>query len=192
MHFPYTYKNDPKYIYATSSDDIGVRYVLGKPAKKNLICFGINPSTATPEKLDKTIQNVIRIAQNNGYSGWIMLNIYPKRETKSILLQQICKDFSHTDYHKKNLKVIKNIFDCISTPHVWCAWGNSITNATELYGYLKDIYKLLSKKNILWLELKGLRTKAGHPRHPCRISHNCELAEFNDFSKYMEHILSSK
>lgn len=192
MNFPYIYKNNPEYIYATSNDDVGVRYVLGKPAKKNIICFGINPSTATPEKLDKTIQNVVKIAENNGYDGWIMLNVYPKRETQSALLQQICKDFAQTDYHKNNLKVISDILNCEKEPSVWCAWGNSIMNASELYGYLQDIYELLSKKNIKWLELKGMRTKSGHPRHPSRVRHSCKLAEFEDFAKYMEQILSSK
>ena len=192
MNFPYIYKNNPEYIYATSDDDIGVRYVLGKPAKKNIICFGINPSTATPEKLDKTIQNVVKIAENNGYDGWIMLNVYPKRETQSALLQQICKDFAQTDYHKNNLKVISDILNCEKEPSVWCAWGNSIMNASELYGYLHDIYELLSQKKIKWLELEGMRTKSGHPRHPSRVRHSCKLAEFEDFAKYMEQILSSK
>ena len=65
-------------------------------------------------------------------------------------------------------------------------------NASELYGYLQDIYELLSKNKIKWLELEGMRTKSGHPRHPSRVSHSCKLAEFEDFTKYMEQILSSK
>ncbi len=121
-----------------------------------------------------------------------MLNIYPKRGTQSALLQQICRDFAQTDYHKNNLKVISDIFNCEREPNVWCAWGNSIMNATELHGYLKDIYQLISTKKVRWLELEGLRTKHGHPRHPSRISHSCKLAEFSDFPQYMAQILSSK
>ena len=188
MNFPYIYPKNPQFIYKTSDGSSGIRYVLGKPGKNNIICFGINPSTATPEKLDKTILNVEKIAKNNGFDGWIMLNIYPKRETDSNLLGQICKDLT---IHKNNLKVISAIFECIKKPSVWCAWGNCIMNAGELYDYLDDIYKILQNRNISWYELDGLRTKYGHPRHPCRVSNKSKLAEFKNFDQYMENILHS-
>lgn len=52
-----------KVLYEKSSDD-KYRYVLGNIIDENgrtLVCLGINPSTATPESLDKTVDNVRRI-----------------------------------------------------------------------------------------------------------------------------------
>ena len=51
------------------------RYLLHIPGKRTLACLGINPSTATPEKLDRTMLSVKRIANYNGYDGFLMLNI---------------------------------------------------------------------------------------------------------------------
>ncbi len=38
------------------------RYVLGTRGKHPLICMGINPSTAIPDRLDNTLKSVERIA----------------------------------------------------------------------------------------------------------------------------------
>ena len=61
-----------------------VRYALGEINKKGgrtLLCLGVNPSTAIPGNLDNTLKNVVKISKFNGYDSWIMLNVYPLRET---------------------------------------------------------------------------------------------------------------
>ncbi|MBV1756433.1 MAG: DUF1643 domain-containing protein [Dethiosulfatibacter sp.] len=68
------------WIYEKAEDNSS-RYVLGKEGKKPLICIGVNPSNAEPEKLDNTLKSVERVAEANGYDSWIMLNIYPQRAT---------------------------------------------------------------------------------------------------------------
>ena len=45
------------------------RYILGTRGKKPLICMGINPSTAIPDRLDNTLKSVERIALANGFLG---------------------------------------------------------------------------------------------------------------------------
>ena len=45
------------------------RYILGTTGRKPLICIGINPSTAAPNKLDNTLKSVERIAKGNGFDG---------------------------------------------------------------------------------------------------------------------------
>ena len=57
------------------------RYILGETGKKPLVCVGINPSTAAPNNLDRTLTNVKRFSELNGYDGWLMLNVYPQRST---------------------------------------------------------------------------------------------------------------
>jgi len=71
------------WIYDTNEDN-SARFTLGEYEdfiSKTLICFGINPSTATPEKLDNTIIKIKLFAKNNNYKNWIALNIYPQRAT---------------------------------------------------------------------------------------------------------------
>jgi len=67
-------------IYSKSPDN-KYRYALGTKGKKTLYCFGINPSTATPEKYDPTVTRVKKVALKNGFDSVVMLNIYPLRAT---------------------------------------------------------------------------------------------------------------
>lgn len=50
------------------------RYLLGQPGKYNLLVFGVNPSTASPgeSNLDPTIRKVRKVAEKEGFDGWIM------------------------------------------------------------------------------------------------------------------------
>ena len=52
------------------------RYLLGTRGDHPLICIGINPSTAVPDRLDNTLKSAQRIAHNNGYDSFIMFNVY--------------------------------------------------------------------------------------------------------------------
>ena len=58
------------------------RYVLGTKGQNPLICIGVNPSTAQPDRLDNTLKSVERIALGNGYDSFIMFNVYPQRATR--------------------------------------------------------------------------------------------------------------
>lgn len=59
------------------SSDKSARYVLGTKGENTLLCFGVNPSTASPSDLDPTLKCVSRIAESNGYDSYIMCNLYP-------------------------------------------------------------------------------------------------------------------
>lgn len=76
------------WYYRTTSDNTS-RFVLGTKGQKPLVCFEINPSTATLQLLDNTLNSVGRIALNNGYDSWIMLNIHPQRATNPNDLPEI-------------------------------------------------------------------------------------------------------
>ncbi len=58
-----------------------VRYLLKKEGKRILYVIGINPSTANQEKPDRTIRRVMGFAEDNGFDGFAMINLYPQRST---------------------------------------------------------------------------------------------------------------
>lgn len=60
------------------------RFVLGNtshvtPNDPPLVAICMNPSHAREDRSDKTINRLIQASEENGYSGWIMLNLYPER-----------------------------------------------------------------------------------------------------------------
>ena len=115
-----------KWIYEFDSKK-DIRYVLGIKGKKPLLCFGINPSTAKPEQLDNTLKSVERLALNNGYDSWIMMNIYHQRATNP--------DDLHfkidTIVQEQNLKFIREIVTEYQTD-IWAAWGTLIEKRLQL------------------------------------------------------------
>ena len=50
------------------------RYTLGTIGNHPLITVGLNPSTATQEKLDNTVTKVEKVARQCGFDSFIMLN----------------------------------------------------------------------------------------------------------------------
>jgi hypothetical protein len=158
-------------IYLNSPDN-KYRYALGTKGENTLYCFGINPSTATPEKYDPTITRVSHIARKNGFDSFVMLNIYPIRATNP---DDLPDDVS-LDEHNHNRETILSLIKDNST--VWVAWGDLITKRHWLKICWNDIliYILLNKRNITWVKM-GELTKNGNPRHPLYL-------KYQPFSKY--------
>ena len=74
-------------IYETNENN-SARYLLGTESENPLICISVNPSTAEPGNLDRTLKLVEKFSKAMGYDCLIMLNLYPQRATniKSIRL----------------------------------------------------------------------------------------------------------
>ena len=180
LAFPYTYTRDNNWIYHNAEGN-SVRYVLGKMGQNPVICFGINPSTATPEKLDRTLQSVDRISSNNHFDGWIMFNVYPIRETQPGKMPEIAND----KHHAENLKVISKIIKELNTLYVWCAWGDSIKTKPYLTECFKQVFRLFEDKNVTWLCAEA--TNSGHPRHPLYRKSDTILQKF-DMNTYIKTI----
>ncbi len=144
----------------------GVRYVLGEvfdPKKtKALICVGVNPSTATPEKLDRTLMRVRRLAEKSGeYGAWYMLNVYPQRATDPQNMHKIVDE----TIHRRNIQEIGKLLDTIPAADVWCAWGTLVKKRPYLCDMRDEILKLFADRK--GFELKShVLTKVGHPAHP--------------------------
>ncbi|MGO5096701.1 DUF1643 domain-containing protein [Agathobaculum sp. LCP25S3_E8] len=163
--------NKYSWIYRNDSDNL-YRYALGFCSKSPLLCVGVNPSTATPEKLDPTINSVARIAKSNGYDGWIMINLYPQRSTNpnemdSTPNKSICQ---------QNLSEIKYILNKYNISEIWAAWGTLITKRDFLKECLKDIYSIAP--SCTWITF-GSRTKAGHPHHPLYLNSHAAKSSFD-------------
>ncbi len=140
------------------------RFVIGKKGKRNLLCVGINPNTADGKRLDPTSRNVEKIALNNGYDGWILVNLYPKR-TRNV-------SYLETDSNKKlfwlNLHLIRSVVrkNQFGFDKVWLAWGNDIDSLKQ--PYLKEsAYHLCTMLRKFDLDFVSVGTNnSGHPTHP--------------------------
>lgn len=166
------------WIYINNQDN-SIRYVLGTKGRKTLFCFGINPSTATPEKSDPTLKKVESIAENNGYDSFIMFNVYPKRDAVFENLDKCINDAEHI----KNIEAITATTDKYSELDIWAAFGNHIYDRDYLPICFKDIYSKLSQKSIRWFAT-GVN-KSGAPKHPLYQKKTASLINF-DMASYIK------
>lgn len=60
------------------SKDLKARFLLGKLGDNNLVVVGVNPSIATKEELDPTAKRIKKYSEIHGYTGWIIINLYPQ------------------------------------------------------------------------------------------------------------------
>ncbi|PZD79657.1 DUF1643 domain-containing protein [Mesonia sp. K7] len=171
-----------EWIYKTNKDNTA-RYTLGKQGKRNLICIGINPHYAEPNNLDHTLKRVRNISKNNGYDGWLMLNLYPQRGRYAVnvipsLQKQIISD---------NIYFIKEALTLNSYKDVWAAWGGDITEHKYFKYCLEEIYKVLND-DYNWMNYGDLAYKDTHPRHPSRTPDSLTFKKF-DIAYYLKEIL---
>ena len=166
------------WIYEESPDGRN-RFLLGKRGQKTLICCGLNPSIATPEKLDPTMKKVETIAK--AYDSYIMINLYPMRSTDH--------DGMHDEMNEQivqiNLEFIESILKS-GASNIWAAWGNLIEKRTYLKNCLEGIVNLAGTYNCAWYNC-GETTKEGHPRHPLYLGGGSKLKEF-DIAEYCKNI----
>ena len=142
---------------------LGYRFALGNTARATseappLIALCMNPSHAREDQSDKTINRLIRASQENGYSGWIMLNLYPERSPKPSALAPFDPSLSSA-----NKDAIARVLARYQATEVLGAWGN-LTNATLRTARL-DLMTMLAVSGVRVFTLDPL-TKEGNPRHP--------------------------
>ena len=164
-----------EWIYKNNEDNTA-RFALGQiwnPEGKTLLCFGINPSTACPEKLDNTIRKIISISKNNGYDNWIMLNIYPQRATNpdDIHLER------DEDLVTDNLFHIRQIVEEYASCDVLLAYGNLIAKRGYLKACLDEILDFLAAQKGKSIKIIKL-TKANNPVHPLYQANTVTLIDY--------------
>ena len=148
-------------LYDNTADD-SARFLLGTVGTNPLICVGVNPSTATPERLDRTVTRVARYAARNEYDSWAMLNLYPQRSTNPSGMHVV---------HLPELKTAneQRIAEFVGGRKLTllAAWGELIETRPYLRGMLERIVEITDASSCEWQSIGGLLT-TGHPRHPSR------------------------
>ena len=141
-------------------------YVLKRGLNEdNFINFVLlNPSTADEIKDDPTIKACIKFAENLGYDGFWVTNLFAFRATdpddlkKSTSPVGVLNDQYLKEYAQKAKIVV-------------IAWGND----GDFLGRDKVVIKMLSK--IKELHCLGVTT-LGRPRHPLYVKRNVKLVRF--------------
>ncbi len=160
-------------IYTNSADDRW-RFTLGKSGQRKLLTIGLNPSTATQEKSDTTVSKVEQVARQNGFNGFVMLNLYPVRSTDFNALPVNASERATAE----NLKIIEAIVAAETNPTVWAAWGKGIMARAFFVSSALALIERLQKYRANWQHF-GPLTVAGHPRHPSRLNRAWKLTRFD-------------
>ena len=147
-----------KIIYSDAlfSKDRFYRYALWRIWDKSLpkiLFIGLNPSTADEIKDDPTNRRCKRYAQDWGFGGYIMSNIFAYRSTNPKILKEI-KDPIGPDNNYWLQKLHK---EAILTIGAWGNYGKLLNRGEEIINLIDNLYCLKI-------------TKEGHPSHPLYLS----------------------
>lgn len=162
------------------------RYILGTRGKHPLICIGINPSTAAPDRLDNTLKSAERIALGNGYDSFIMFNVYAQRATIPDDMEPVLNPMLHAENMKAFTWVLEHV-SAAGRPDLWAAWGAIIEKRDYLAGCVRDMAAIGNRFGARWLTA-GPRSKAGHPHHPLYLKRDSTLDPFPDLAEYLDSI----
>ena len=160
-----------------------LRYVLGEKSENMVACIGINPSTAEPNALDNTLKSVKRIAQFNGFDGWVMYNLYPQRATDPNNLHREIDE----GLHLKNIEILRQSIQNLGIDTVWVAYGDLIESREYLSFCLLSLYMHLKPLNLKW-KIIAEPTQKGHPKHPLYKPAKSPFVDF-DIDKYINEKL---
>jgi len=155
-----------------------MRYILQTDLTKNpLFVIGVNPSTADDKHDDPTVKNIKKIAQNNGYDGVAILNLYPLICTSPNDLPDAADAKIHYQNKQTIAAAIQHCEKFCRTPlTVWCAWGDLIKKRDYLKKFSSEIIKLFPENtNYVCIS----KTKSGNPSHPLYQKSDSELVPYN-------------
>ncbi len=139
------------------------RFALGSASRATgtappLIAIGMNPSHAAQTYADRTVNRIIEASVRHGYSGWVMLNLYPERSPSPSQLSAYEPGLSAL-----NCASIERVLARHTTTEVLGAWGN-MPHRTLKRAKL-DVQSLLDRMGVRVFTWDPLTNK-GNPRHP--------------------------
>ena len=149
----------------------GCRFVLGRKGKNTLICIGANPSKADENNSDMTMNKLCQILANNGYDGYVMLNLYPLIATKPDDLPKECDE----SIYSQNLEIIKRILSKFLSSDILLCYGVVLKKRKYLQKCLDDIMALCDGRKLKCLDAI---TNDGLPPHPSRKSKTIKIIDF--------------
>ena len=159
---PYSPGHEPD-LWDPNPEEQNHRFALGRvagasPQNPPLIAICMNPSDADRTQSDPTVRRLIKASADNGYPGWIMLNLYPQRATDAANLSPYDPRLSEA-----NCAVIEHLLMRYGVSEVLGAWGDM--KYLTLRQAKVDVLNTLDKLGITLFTFDGLTT--GHnPRHP--------------------------
>lgn len=160
------------------------RYLLGTRGRHPLVCIGINPSTAIPDRLDNTLKSAERIALHNDYDSFVMFNVYAQRATDPDDMEWQMNPI----LHRENMKAFSWLLSQYATPpDLWAAWGAIIEKRSYLASCVLDMASIADRSGARWFTA-GPRSKAGHPHHPLYLKKDTLLDPFSDLSEYLSSL----
>ena len=148
------------------------RFALGRATQgarthAPLVAIGMNPSYADEHRSDKTINRIIEASVDHGYSGWVMLNLYPEQQT----LPENLAEFDH-NLSIANCAAIERLLVKYRVTEVLGAWGNPSSTIRKAK---VDVRAVLAKLGVRIFHLDNL-TDAGEPRHPTPRTGRLEMS----------------
>lgn len=174
--------NVSTYIYETDATD-KYRFTLGMAGRSMLAVIGANPSTATPENPDRTVNRIQKIARAKGFDGWIVFNLWPERQTHP---EELRKRYLRS-VHARNLTAIEQVLHTFPVLEIWAAWGTIIEQRPYLGRCCRDILHLRKCTELPWIQLDP-PTKMGHPRHPLYSGTDCRFIPFHPKVYEKQHL----
>jgi hypothetical protein len=167
----------PQKIYgrAEFSIDLRYRYRLDRwwaPERGTLIWVLLNPSIAGAEETDRTIEQVIHFTWRENFGRLVVVNLFALVSTSPALLT--------TDTEPEPVgpladRFIQEAMD--ENGRVIVAWGAAPVGPTasaRTRGRDKAVLDLLGGRELYCLGI----TKAGAPRHPCRLAKATEMVRW--------------
>jgi hypothetical protein len=126
-----------------------------------LVMFiGLNPSTANEHDNDPTIRRVIRFAQDWGYGGVYMMNLFPLVSSNPDALLNYESNPLHVAAQVENNKWLEKAYD--KCEKVIFAWGNFY----QAQQRAKEVMQMFKNAEALAIN------KSGSPRHPLYVPGN--------------------
>jgi hypothetical protein len=123
----------------------------------------MNPSAARDEYSDRTVNKVIKLAYQNGYDGWIMLNIYPQRATNAAI--HLSTNVNNR-LNFNNLEIIKKYITENKIKEIWGAWGDIDAKRPWLTTVKTQIVQMVQSLGCRIFYFGALTKKYHNPPHP--------------------------
>ena len=132
-----------------------------------VVFVGLNPSTADESADDPTIHRCVGFAEQWGFGGVIMVNIYAYRATSPKDMFAVKDPVGPANY--EHLKLVATGNECVV-----CCWGAYGTQK----GHGMKVAKMLREAGVD-LDAFGF-TKFGQPQHPLYLAKDTELVVFDE------------
>ena len=169
-----------KYNVQIKGDNDNKRFLLEISGEKPLVVIGVNPSKANAVESDRTVDRAMYIAEQNGYDGLLIINLYPQRTTDPTKLHQNAEE----DLNRQNIETITDLVNRVTYPTVLLSYGDLLLSRVYLKENLKKILAMFPDTT-KWLKMGELTVK-GNPRHLSRLSYSTKVTDASD---YVKHIL---